>query len=266
MKYLLKRGCQAALCAAMAWAASASAGISAPTRVQFAGDTRELSLKVHNPGALPSLVQAWIDTGDADADPSDIQAPFLITPTVFRVEPVSTQSMRILFVPDGFDVPQDRESRFYLNLLDIPPAQRASDERSVLDLAVHYRMPLIYRPKALLGSDRTVDAVSALQWQLRYDGSAWALHASNPSPYHVSLRQLAIQRDGEDTHRPFGIGEILPYATAVFQGTGSALVLEQGRWTVRYTAADERGYDLQDSASLSLPTVSAASHTLEKAS
>ncbi len=260
MPDLLKNGHYFILFAVLAIACttSAHAGISAPTRVQFAGEADEMSLRLHNPGTQPSLVQAWIDTGDADADPSEIQAPFLITPTVFRVEASSTQSTRVLFVPDGAALPQDRESRFYLNLLDIPPAPRASKEESVVNLAVHYRMPLIYRPKGLPGAGRTADGVAGLQWRLRGEGPGMTLEASNPSPYHVSLRQLTIEQRGAATRHSFNVGEILPHSTAVFERVDDTAAPDAAQWTLRYTAADERGYDLEGSAALS-PNIENAS-------
>ncbi len=259
MRHLLQRGHYIILYAtlAMAWSTGAHAGISAPTRVQFSGETDEMSLRLRNPGTQPSLVQAWIDTGDADADPSEIQAPFLITPSVFRAEPGATHALRILFVPGGAAVPQDRESRFYLNLLDIPPAQRASDEASVVNLAVHYRMPLIYRPKGLQQGGRTADGVAGLTWRLRGVDGGTTLEVSNPSPYHVSLRQLVVERAGTAEQRRFAIGEILPRSTAVFQSVENTAA-QPGQWTVRYTATDENGYDLEGNASVSQRTENAS--------
>ena len=54
------------------------------TRVIYPSDAREVTLQVSNNGSKPSLVQAWIDEGDAKSTPDQSKVPFMITP-LFRV-------------------------------------------------------------------------------------------------------------------------------------------------------------------------------------
>jgi chaperone protein EcpD len=234
---------------------TAHAGIDAPARVVFSGDRDEKVLKLANIGALPSLVQAWIDTGDADADPSTIRSPFLIAPAVVRIEPDSTQSLRILLVADGEPLPQDKESRFYLNLLDIPPDVRPRGGNNTLNLAVHYRMPLLYRPRALgRAAGQTAAAAPRLHWRQRYDGATWQLEVSNPTPFHFSIRQLSVHAGTGGAAHAFHAGEVLPGATSRLQAVADGLpAAGGGPWRVHYTLADELGYDINGSADLANP-------------
>jgi chaperone protein EcpD len=234
---------------------SAHAGIAAPARVLFVGGKSEMVLKVANTGTRPSLVQAWIDTGDADADPSTLRSPFLIAPAVVRIEADATQSLRILLVPDGDPLPQDVESRFYLNLLDIPPDVQPTGESSMLNLAVHYRMPLIYRPKALGAAVGQVAAAAPrLQWRAWGDRTGWQIEVHNPTPYHVSIRRLSVQDAVGGPVHAFQGGEVLPGTSSRLQPLEEAQTQAgTGPWTMHYTLADELGYDIDGSTVVTHP-------------
>ena len=86
--------------------------------------------------------------------------------------------------------PQDRESLFWLNVLDIPPRAAANpDLPNQLELAFKHRMKVFFRPAALPGS--AADAPAQLTWKLlSKDGKLVAIQASNPTAYHVSLTQV----------------------------------------------------------------------------
>ena len=87
------------------------------TRFIYPAKQQEIGVRISNDGTLPSLVQVWVDRGDPDTRPEDAEAPFLLTPPIFRVDPNQGQSVRLAFT--GESLPGDRESLFWLNLLDI---------------------------------------------------------------------------------------------------------------------------------------------------
>ena len=89
------------------------------TRVIYPQDQKNIIVKLENNGKNAALVQAWLDTGDQNADPKNIKTPFIITPPVSRVEAKSGQSLRITYTGSQ-SLPQDRESLYYFNL---PPKQ-----------------------------------------------------------------------------------------------------------------------------------------------
>ncbi|WP_437676671.1 fimbrial biogenesis chaperone [Sorangium sp. So ce131] len=108
----------------------------------YPADHREVAVEVRNNGDKPTLVQAWLDRGDADQAPDTINVPFLLTPPIFRIDPGHRQTLRITYAPSGEHLPQDRESVFWLNVLEVPPA-------GANVLATRSRISLFYRPQGL---------------------------------------------------------------------------------------------------------------------
>ncbi|MFN3357130.1 MAG: molecular chaperone [Pseudomonas sp.] len=75
----------------------------------------------------------------------------------------------------------DRESLFWLNILEIP--LKSSDANSV-QFAIRQRLKLLYRPAALTGG--SAEAVPQLVWKTH----GHRVTVSNPSAYHFSLVNL----------------------------------------------------------------------------
>ncbi len=175
--------------AGFAAAAPATAGIVVDgTRVVYQATKREVTVTIHNPGEAPSLVQAWLDAGDPHSKPGDSKVPFVLTPPLFRLDPTKVQSLRLVYTHDP--LPEDRESLYWLNVLDIPPRAAANPDRpNQLDLAFKHRMKVFFRPTRLSGS--AGDAPAKLTWQmLSKDGKLAGIKVSNPTAYHVSLTQV----------------------------------------------------------------------------
>jgi chaperone protein EcpD len=168
----------------------ASAGVVVNgTRVVYPAAKREVTIGINNTGETPSLVQAWLDAGDPHAKPGESKVPFVMTPPLFRLDPTKSQSLRLVYTHDP--LPQDRESLFWLNVLDIPPRVAANpDMPNQLELAFKHRMKVFFRPASLAGS--AADAPAQLKWKTVYkDGKLVGVEASNPTAYHVSLTQIS---------------------------------------------------------------------------
>ena len=96
-------------------------------------------------------MQAWLDAGDPHAKPGESKVPFVLTPPLFRLDPTKVQSLRLVYTHDP--LPADRESLFWLNVLDIPPRAAANaDAPNQLELAFKHRMKVFFRPAGLAGS------------------------------------------------------------------------------------------------------------------
>lgn len=155
------------------------------TRVVYPAKAREITVQVDNVGDAPSLVQAWVDAGDVEQTAEQADAPFMLTPPISRVEPGRSQSLRLVFT--GAELPADRESLFWLNVLDVPPSPAATtDEQNYLQVAFRSRIKLFYRPDGLAGMAN--DAPASLRW--RRDGNQ--LRVDNPTPYHVTLAEVHL--------------------------------------------------------------------------
>lgn len=156
------------------------------TRVVYPSDAKEVSVKISNKGSAPVLIQSWLDNGDTKAKPDTIKVPFTLTPPINRVEPASGQTLRIRGLPNT--LPADKESIFWLNVLEIPatPKTSATGKDNYLQVAFRSRIKFFYRPKGLSGSLK--EAANGLQWSHTASG----LHVKNPSPYYVSLVDVIV--------------------------------------------------------------------------
>ena len=172
------------------------------TRVIYNSGDKETTVKVNNRGKGPVLLQSWIDTGDANATPDKIQVPFIISPPINRVDAGKGQTLRITHT-GSVTLPADRESVFWLNVLEIPPSGMKNNDTNSLQIAFRTRIKMFYRPATL--KDNSANAAETLKWEIR-NGE---LTAINNSPYHVNLLSVYTDRrtvaEGSgDMVKPFG--------------------------------------------------------------
>ncbi|WP_114239622.1 molecular chaperone [Dyella sp. C9] len=195
MKILL-RAATAALLTFCVFAPSAFANVViGNTRVVFPGQDGETSVRLSNLNAYPTLVEAWIDDGDEHSTPDKVHTPFLITPPLFRMEPQKEQNLRI--VSTQAQLPADRESLFWLNVLEIPPKPTSLElkDKNTLQFAFRSRIKLFYRPANLPGDP--LKAPAQVTWAAVADGQGYALEAHNPTPYHVTIVKITVNTGGK---------------------------------------------------------------------
>ncbi|KFL49733.1 pilus assembly protein [Burkholderia pyrrocinia] len=205
------------------------------TRVVFSAADKEVTVQLTNDGKLPALVQAWIDMGDEQASPDKIDVPFVITPTIFRIEAGKGQALRIIHT--GEPLAADRESLFWLNVLDVPPKATDGDDRNRLQIAFRTRVKLMYRPDGLPGS--ASDAPGELKWTMATGNDhRLVLKATNPTPYVVNLAGIALQVSGKKFDA--GVGYVRPRETASFPIKGFVDAGIVGG-TVLYSSVDDWG-------------------------
>ena len=161
------------------------------TRVIYPAEEREVTVQVDNVGKLPRLLQVWIDSGNDKDTAETANAPFLLTPPMARVEPGKGQAFRMMFT--GGDLPQDRESVFWFNVLEIPPRPENKGEASenFLQFAVRSRLKIFYRPKGLQGDP--LGALETLTWRLVREGGQSHLECANSSAYNVSIANVRFK-------------------------------------------------------------------------
>lgn len=161
------------------------------TRIIYEADKKNLSLDLENKDNTPSLVQVWLDDGDEKADPASLKLPFILTPPVSRVEPNTSQTIRIRHT--GEALPQDRESLYYFNILDIPPKPQFKDgeTQNYIQFAVKNRLKFFYRPAKL--PYPVHQAYDKVTWQL----NGTTLTAHNPTPYHITYIGIELQNNKE---------------------------------------------------------------------
>lgn len=179
------------------------------TRVIVPAQAGEVTLRLTNDNTRPALVEAWVDAGDAHSTPETAIAPFLITPPLFRIEPNKGQSLRIIYTHGT--LPADRESLFWLNVLEVPPKPSGAEaqDKNLLQLAIRSRLKLFFRPEALAGEVR--DAPAQLSWKAVAGPAGVALEVRNPTPYHITLTRVAVVTNGKPHEAELGM--VAPMAT-----------------------------------------------------
>lgn len=188
----------------------------AGTRVVFPARGGEVTVRLTNDNSKPALVEAWIDRGDEHSTPDKVDTPFLITPPLFRMDPHRDQSLRIIYTHE--QLPADRESLFWLNVLEVPPKPSGNETegRNYLQLAIRSRLKLFYRPDGLAGNP--LNAPAQLTFRSVADAGGRALLVHNPTPYHITFAALTVDVAG----KPYTVdtGMVAPLADLRLSVTG----------------------------------------------
>lgn len=214
-------------CCAVAWAmccgAVAEAGISlGSTRLVIAAPQGEGTVEVRNEGTTPVLLQVWLDRGDPQVAPEDLQVPLIVEHPVLRLEPGRQQSLRLHFTGRP-EPPQERESLYWLNVQEVP-VQASSAAVPRLQVAFRTRIKVMYRPLAVMaGANR---AWEGLRFSLAETAGETLLRIFNPARVHVTLLSLATPQGplpvpAEGLLLPGGLLELLlsaAQAEALSQG------------------------------------------------
>jgi P pilus assembly chaperone PapD len=107
------------VCSALAATDVMAATALSATRMVLREAEGSSSINVRNDDDAPTLIQAWIDDGRTQVSPELIDTPFQVVPPLLRVEAGASRLLRVQRVrPDA--LPGDRESLFWLNLMEIP--------------------------------------------------------------------------------------------------------------------------------------------------
>ncbi|MBV7483488.1 molecular chaperone [Bordetella sp. BOR01] len=154
------------------------------TRVIMNEDQRHVSVFAKNLSTDPYVVQAWID-GVAE----EMDTPFFVTPPLSRFDGNAERRLSITRVGQG--LPDDRESYYWINVLEIP--QKKNPGENNLALAMHTRIKLFYRPAAIQKLPRGPEL---LKWMLVRDGKTCRLAIENASAFTVNFARIDIAGEG----------------------------------------------------------------------
>ena len=170
---------------------SASASVTMlKTRIVYLSDAKSETLKLKNNDNIPYIMQIWTDINNPDSTPTDADGPFVVQPTVFRIEPNTGRDANLIYT--GGSLPQNKESLFYLNLVQVPPSNTSSGENE-LSFLIRHRIKIFYRPVSL-ASDVADIGKSITFSNITSSG----IEIKNSSPYFLSLNSVnAIGQTGE---------------------------------------------------------------------
>ncbi|PAM64652.1 hypothetical protein CEK00_09455 [Stenotrophomonas maltophilia] len=208
----------------LAWPLAATAGVRlGGTRLVYTTDQQEATLPVQNTGRSPVLVQVWITELDKDSLLQAGNVPFVTTPPVFRLQPQTTQALRIRHLAPAQIT--DREQAYWLNVYEIPGRHTDAPSENLLEIATRTRIKLFMRPHGLKMPAAT--AADRLTWTLESNGASGStLTVNNPSPYHVSFGEVGVIQGGMRVLRDGAEGSggmVAPFSSQSFQIAPPAL-------------------------------------------
>ena len=174
------------------------------TRLIYNGGQKEASLNVTNSSTGVYLIQSWAETENGGAE----KTPFIITPPLFRLDGNQQNLLRV--VHSGGNLPEDRESLYWLNVKAILAASKSETQNS-LQIAVKNRLKLIYRPQGLKGLP---DDVSN---QLTWSRSGNTITVKNPTPFYMNFQQVKV--GGVDVKEATFVA---PKSSATFNAAGTS--------------------------------------------
>lgn len=156
------------------------------TRVVFDGSEQSdtVTLKNEN-GTLPFLAQSWL----TDSEHRKISAPLMVLPPLQRIEAGGRTLIRLVKTSGIDQIPQDRESLFYLNVREIPPKP---EKVNVLQIAVQSEIKVFYRPQ---GIKPVKDDIWQRRLKIRKSGQQFVVE--NPTPYYITVSNIQRQPAGK---------------------------------------------------------------------
>lgn len=151
------------------------------TRVIYPMNANQASLSIINHSKKDRyLINAWVENQAGEKTKS-----FLVTPPLFVAEPSAENTLRIVSL--AANLPQDRESVFWLNVKSIPSVdKKVLEEKNILQLAVLSRIKLFVRPEKLKTASE--DALK----QAKFIKTANGIEVDNQSPYYISFVNVSV--------------------------------------------------------------------------
>ncbi|TBL58046.1 fimbrial biogenesis chaperone [Hafnia paralvei] len=235
------------LCLFSAITGSAHAGISLDrTRLIITGNDRSASANLSNTSPdIPFLAQSWVE----DAEGKKITSPLVVLPPLQRINGGQKGVARVTKTNGIDDLPQDRESLFYLNVREIPPKPT---KPNVLQLAMQSRIKLFYRPSAIVPKSK------GEIWQNQvvfHKQSGNRMTIENPTPYYITIIGLAQKtvKEGGGKLTQFPGVLVAPKSSLDIDVTNSAVSSFAMMYVNDYGGHPELKYSCQGSVCKALP-------------
>lgn len=201
------------------------------TRIIYPAGANEKIIQFSNPDPQPYVMQLQLTK---ENNQPDLQAPFVLLPPVFRMEPHSGQSVRL--IANGTDrLPQNKESLFYLNFTQLPSMKSSLQGKNSLVIALTSRVKIFYRPDTLVGN--SIDAYKDLVFSAHQGG----LTVTNPTGFYINISAAQILMSGKVIGLP-DAGMLAPQSTSQWR-TGQKITSLNGA-SIKLTMVNDYGTDI----------------------
>ncbi|VTT28385.1 putative fimbriae; chaperone [Klebsiella pneumoniae] len=174
------------------------------SRVIYPSNEKSVDVQLRNNDEFPYVIQAWFDSGDQNSKPTTGKAPFVVTPPTFRIAAKDGQVLRIFFTGEKA-LPNDRESIFYFNFLQVPPSNIGGDKGNQMVIMLKNRLKVFYRPAGLKSNNKKIFDYLSFS-----NITANNIRITNASPFYISLSKVAVKGVNAKDKPPM----IAPFAAA----------------------------------------------------
>lgn len=185
-------------------------------------ESSSVKVTLQNTDSLPFLLKN--DIGTVKGSNTDGQ-PILITPPLRTIG--GSQSIQLRLICSSCEeLPQDRESFFWLSISAIP---KSSDgNRNNVQIALRQRFKVFYRPKSIL-----IEDASKAYTRLKFLKQRGVLHfyVENSSPFYITILNMYV--NGVKVNAPKMIS---PFDTVTYEGCP-----KEGTCTITWSAIDDFG-------------------------
>lgn len=215
-----------------AWASVTIVG----SRIIYPSTVASVDVQLKNNDDFPYIVQTWFDNGDLHIGPENASGiPFISTPPVFRIQPKSGQIARVVY-SQRKALPHDRESVFWFNALQVPPANIGGRQQNKVLVMLRTRIKLFYRPEGIGSPGNLAKKLHITVVRNARKGAGIVI--SNPQPWYASLSNLSVKVNG--TSRELNVDMVPPFSSRTFwiPGNVSANSLNG---TVTVTVVNDQG-------------------------
>jgi len=229
------------------------------TRVVLKQSDAKATVTASNLDTLPVLLQVWVEPGDDSLRATaygtpPAPTPFLVDPPVLRLEPDDARALQVWLTEAPEHLPTDRESQFWLNVLEIPAEAADGDAAQAsqgarLDINILTRIKLFYRPEALKGYVPHT-STDRLQFALeRQRQNPPRLTIQNPAPIHQSLDKLSLHQGAQEHSVSLDGAMVAPFGQLQIPLPPETPVATAGLW-IKVVTIDDNGSLIEDAQDL----------------
>lgn len=151
------------------------------TRVIIENGRNEGSVNVHNREDNNYLIQSWVL--DKSENPTE---DIVLTPPLFKLSANTSNALRIVLVKN---LPQDRETLYWLNVKFIPSVEKNKIDNNSLKFALNNRIKIIYRPEPL-----AIESINQEFDNIIIQKLGKNLRIKNPTKYYFNISDVSINK------------------------------------------------------------------------
>lgn len=214
------------------------------TRIIYNEGARSVDVNLRNDTNIPYVIQTWFDKGIMTSGPDEkVKVSFVATPTIFRMNPSVGQVLKITYLGDA-TIPKDKESVFYFNFIQIPPAnlKLATSDTNKMFVVLRNRIKLFYRPASLLSAERNKFPDLTVSKAAR---SSSSINIKNNTPFYVTISDVYFLNNGKKSASKASM--IAPFENQVFDFAKSSSV--KGK-KINIIVINDQGARINESYSL----------------